>query len=335
METLRHRQEAREGATLSSHAVCAADTRGRLIPEPQCDVRTDFQRDVDRIMYSKSFRRLKRKTQVFLHPTGDHYRTRLTHTLEVSRIAKTIARALRLNEDLTEAIALGHDLGHTPFGHAGERALDAIFSGGFRHFEQSLRIVDHLEKSGEGLNLCHETRQGILNHKHGAPDDTLEAKTVRLSDRIAYINHDADDAIRAGLLAESDLPPIVHNTLGTHHSRRISTIVRDILQNSLDQPDITMSPPVQTAVDEFRNFMFRRVYQNPIAKGEEVKVKDVLGGIFTHYMDNSDKLPADHKARIEQDGLERVVCDYVSGMSDKFALDEYTRLFVPIVWQKA
>jgi len=332
MSGLRELREDLERQILSPFGLLSANSGGRLRDEAECTMRTCFQRDVDRIIYSKSFRRLKHKTQVFLHPEGDHYRTRLTHTLEVARIARTIARGLRLNEDLTEAIALGHDLGHTPFGHAGERAMSELYEGGFRHYDQSLRIVDLLENSGKGLNLTRETRIGIHHHSIGHEDDPLEARVVRLADRIAYINHDADDAIRAGLLTETDLPQEVRTTLGQSLSERVATIVNDMVAHSEGVPDIIMSHPVDTAVTIFRTFMFERVYQNPDAKGEEVKVKDVLGGIFDHYIKHPDALPEDYKNLMDKNTRARVVTDYVSGMTDKFAMDTYSALFFPAAW---
>lgn len=320
-----------EKILVSSHGVMAADSKGRQIEEEKCLLRTEFQRDIDRIVHSKSFRRLKHKTQVFLQPEGDHYRTRMTHTLEVSRIARTISRALMLNEDLTEAAALGHDLGHTPFGHAGERALKEL-CGSFKHYEQSLRVVDRLEKDGRGLNLTYEVRMAILNHTTGAPDDTLESKCVRLADRIAYINHDVDDALRAGILKVSDLPENVRNTLGVSHSVRINTITSDLIAMSFDKDDLCMSDRVQKAVDEFHEFLYERVYWNPMAKSEESKVGGILGGIYEYYMKNPDKLPEDYKALSERDGLSRVVCDYVAGMTDKFAISKYSEIFIPTSW---
>jgi len=330
--TLREQREQIEAEILSPYAVRAAETKGRARPEAECHIRTAFQRDVDRILYSKAFRRLKHKTQVFLHPEGDHYRTRLTHTLEVSRIGRTIARGLRLNEDLTEAIALGHDLGHTPFGHAGERVLGDLIAGGFHHYNQSLRVLDRLEKGGRGLNLCYETRVGIKHHSKGADDDPLEARIVRIADRIAYINHDADDAIRAGVLTEEKIPLFVRETLGEGLGNRINAIVIDLIQQSTNKTDIVMSSTVQSAVDAFRAFMFEEVYTNPTVKGEESKVEGVLGGIFGYYVKHPDKLPEDYQRIAEEDGLERAVCDYVSGMTDKFALDVYTTLFIPTTW---
>jgi len=306
---------------------------GRAVQDAPCNIRTEYQRDRDRIIHCKSFRRLMHKTQVFLAPEGDHYRTRLTHTLEVSRIARTIARGLRLNEDLTEAIALGHDLGHTPFGHAGERALDKILKDtGFRHYEQSLRVVDRLEKGGKGLNLCAETRAGIHHHTLGGSNDTLEATIVRLSDKIAYINHDADDAIRAGVLTEAMLPAIVRERLGVGLGNRINTIVTDLITQSAGKPEIVMTPAIEEAVKTFRSFMFEAVYYNQTVKGEETKVEGVLSRIFEYYFKHPEKLPESYRAHIEEDGLERVVADYVSGMTDKFALDTYETLFIPTTW---
>lgn len=328
----RQEREELERRIISPRGILAAQSRGREMPEEECRIRTCFQRDVDRIVHSKSFRRLKHKTQVFLQPEGDHYRTRMTHTLEVSRIARTIARALMLNEDLTEAASLGHDIGHTPFGHAGERALNEL-CGGFRHYEQSLRVVDRLEKDGRGLNLTYEVRMAILNHTTGAPDDTLEAKCVRLADRIAYINHDVDDAIRAGILKNSDLPENVRKTLGESHSVRINTITTDLIDRSFGKEDLSMSPDIQAAVDEFHEFLFAKVYRNPRAKSEESKVIGILGGIYGYYMKNPDKLPEDFKALSERDGLMRAVCDYVAGMTDKYAISKYSEIFIPASWQ--
>ena len=330
--TPREKREAAEGLLIGPYGVPAAASRGRPVPEEACDIRTCFQRDVDRITHSKSFRRLKHKTQVFLQPEGDHYRTRLTHTLEVSRIARTISRALDLNEDLTEAIALGHDLGHTPFGHAGERALAAINPFGFKHSEQSLRVVDRVEKEGRGLNLCMETRSGILSHTSGEREETLEAKSVRLADRIAYINHDADDAVRAGIVAPEDLPEIVKERIGRSHSLRINAILLDIIRSS-PPGDIALSPDMAEAVETFHDFMFQAVYLNPVAKGEENKVQDILKGIWEYYVNHFDKLPIEYQRIAGEDGLERAVCDYVSGMTDKYAIDQFEEIFIPAAWQ--
>jgi dGTPase len=286
---------------------------------------------VDRITHSKAFRRLKHKTQVFLQPEGDHYRTRLTHTLEVTRLARTLARALELNEDLTEAIGLGHDLGHTPFGHAGERALDAIYAEGFRHYEQSLRVVDCVEKGGEGVNLCRETRTGILSHTHGAPGDSLEAQCVRLCDRIAYINHDLDDALRAGILREEDVPSLIRQRLGERGSRRINAFVTDIIGQSAGG-ELRMSPAIEEVFSLFHGFMFENVYLNPSAKGEEAKVENILRGIWKYYVNHPDKLPPDYRFIAGRDGLERAVTDYVSGMTDSYAMETYGDIFIPIAW---
>ena len=309
----------------------AASSRGRKTPEEECQMRTCFQRDVDRITHAKSFRRLKHKTQVFLQPEGDHYRTRLTHTLEVARIARTAARALRLNEDLTEAISLGHDLGHTPFGHAGERALDEIHAGGFRHYEQSLRVVDRLERDGRGLNLCDETRIGILNHTTGQPRDTLEADVVRIADHIAYMNHDLDDAVRASILTPEDVPQIVRERIGNRNSERINSMLVDLIGHS-EEGEIRFSPEMQEAYDVFHGFMYEAVYRNPVAKGEEQKVLGILGGIWDYYVRHVDELSAVFRAVAEDEGPERAVCDYISGMTDAYALEVYGRLYIPVAW---
>ena len=325
-------KEFEELRLVCARGVRAAESAGRPSPEPECAVRTCFQRDVDRITHCKAFRRLKHKTQVFLQPEGDHYRTRLTHTLEVARIARTISRALRLNEDLTEAIALGHDLGHTPFGHAGERALNEIYSGGFRHYEQSLRVVDRLERDGRGLNLCQETRTGILNHTTGQPRGSLEADVVRISDRIAYINHDLDDAERAGIILPGDEPAIVRERLGARNSQRINAIVTDVIEASAGLDVILMSPPISEAVHEFTEFVYSHVYRNPVAKGEESKVGNILRSIWEYYVNRPSALPDDYRRLAEEDGLERAVTDYVSGMTDKYVMDIYSELFIPKSW---
>ena len=330
MPCLREQREQLELFLVGPRGLRSADSRGRETPEEPDDTRTCFQRDIDRITHSKAFRRLKHKTQVFLQPEGDHYRTRLTHTLEVTRLARTMARALRLNEDLAEAIGLGHDLGHSPFGHAGERALRDI-TGGFQHYEQSLRVVDRLEKGGAGLNLCYETRMGILHHTYGAADDTAEATVVRLADRIAYINHDLDDAMRAGILTEADVPASIRQTCGDRTSRRIDAIVTDLIENSLDG-EIRMSDGMARVFDEFHNFMFDAVYRNPDAKGEESKVRGILGGIFEHYIHHPDALPPEYKAIAHADGVGRAVCDYVAGMTDSYALAVYSDIFIPAAW---
>jgi dGTPase len=332
MSCPREKREALERVLVGPHGVLSSGSRGRATPEEPCPIRTCFQRDTDRITHSKAFRRLKHKTQVFLQPEGDHYRTRLTHTLEVTRLARTVARALELNEDLTEAIALGHDLGHTPFGHAGERALRELHPGGFHHYEQSLRVVDRLERDGKGLNLCYETRMGILNHTHGASDDTLEATVVRFSDRIAYINHDLDDAIRAGILAPEDVPRHIRERVGERNSVRINSIVTDLIENSADGA-IRMSPGMQAVFDDFHSFMYEAVYRNPKAKSEERKVSGILGGIYEYYVNHWGKLPSDYKEIAETDGVPRAVCDYVAGMTDKYAMYQYSEIFIPAAWQ--
>lgn len=327
----REERERLEHYIVGAYGVLADSSRGRLKDEEECSIRTCFQRDIDRITHSKSFRRLKHKTQVFLQPEGDHYRTRLTHTLEVSRLARTVARALSLNEDLTEAIALGHDLGHTPFGHAGERALNEIYPGGFKHYEQSLRVVDVLERDGRGLNLCYETRMGILNHTVGAPDDTLEATTVRLCDRIAYVNHDLDDSIRAGILTEEDVPARVRENCGDKNSRRINAFISDLIANS-GVGQLKMSDEMQETFNIFHAFMFSDVYTNPVAKSEENKVKGILGGLYTYYTSHPDALPDDFRGVIEHDGIERAACDYISGMTDGYAMEKYGEIFIPFAW---
>ncbi len=331
MSCPRERREQAERYIVGKYGTLACESALRPVSEPECDIRTCFQRDIDRITHCKSFRRLKHKTQVFLQPEGDHYRTRLTHTLEVSRIARTISRALELNEDLTEAIALGHDLGHTPFGHAGERALDSIYPGGFRHYEQSLRVVDVLERDGRGLNLCNETRIGILNHTTGEPRGTLEADVVRLSDKVAYINHDLDDAERAGIILPGDEPEIVRARIGRRNSERINAIVTDIIANS-GGGELRMSAGMNEAVDEFTAFMYAGLYRNSVAKGEESKVENILRGIWEYYAGRPDELPEDFRAIAERDGVERAATDYVSGMTDSYAMACYAKIFIPEAW---
>ena len=331
---LREIREELERSILSEKAVKASESRGRALPEEECDTRTCFQRDVDRITYSKAFRRLKHKTQVFLLPEGDHYRTRLTHTLEVTRIASTIARALRLNEDLTEAIALGHDIGHTPFGHAGERALNELMApeGGFRHYEQSVRLAERVEKSGRGLNLTFEVLDGIMRHTCDPKAATLEGRIVKLADRIAYINHDVDDAIRAGILSGEDIPEEVRAMLGNSHSKRINTLVTDAIEASEKAGDIVLSPGIFFVLSGFHEFMYQRVYKNPVAKKEETKVLGILSGLFEHYMQNPRELGEEFSVIAEEDGLKRAVCDYVSGMSDEYAVRKFKELYIPAEW---
>ena len=333
MMTIREELEQREHMMLSPWASRADETRGRLRPAEENEVRTCYQRDVDRIVYCKSFRRLKHKTQVFLQPEGDHYRTRLTHTLEVMRISRTIARALRLNEDLTEAIAFGHDLGHTPFGHAGEKALSDVTGKSFRHNEQSLRVVDILEKNGEGLNLTYETRMGIVCHTGDQLPDTLEGQIIRLADRIAYINHDIDDACRAGILSNRDIPVEITDVLGETHSQRINTLVMDIISHSQGLDHLERDPGVAEAMEKLRDFMFERVYRNPVAKGEESKARDIIGILYDYYMKHPGKLPTDFQPQLSFDGIERTVVDYIAGMTDKYAVYKFSEIFIPTAWQ--
>ena len=302
------------------------------VPLEPCPTRTCFQRDIDRIVHSKAFRRLKHKTQVFLEPEGDHYRTRMTHTIEVSRIARTIARGLRLNEDLAEAAAYGHDLGHTPFGHAGERVLAEIMPGGFAHNQQSLRVVDRLEKDGEGLNLTYEVRRGILCHTGPDRAETLEGQLLRLADKIAYINHDIDDAIRGKIIYPMDLPLSVSQVLGFTHSERINTLTVDIITQSQGKDQILQSPACRDAMHQLREFMFEYVYRSPVAKGEEGKAQDMLRRLFEAYVRDPDKLPPEYQAIRVEEGVERAVCDYLSGMTDKYAVEQFGELFIPHSW---
>ncbi|MDR2547108.1 MAG: deoxyguanosinetriphosphate triphosphohydrolase [Lachnospiraceae bacterium] len=330
---IREDLERRERETLSPFAAFSADTKGREREEEICDLRLDYQRDRDRILHSKSFRRLKEKTQVFLIPEGDHYRTRLTHTLEVAQNARTIAKALRLNEELTEAIALGHDLGHAPFGHAGERVLSQLCPGGFVHSEQSVRVVEVLEKSGIGLNLTHEVRDGIRNHQTSGSPATLEGKIVRFSDKIAYMHHDMNDAIRGGILSEADVPRQICDVVGETTGERLDYFIRDLISTSYEKNDISLSPAVNTALMELRDFMFERVYQNKEAKSEEKKAEMLMATLYDYYYKNHDKLPRDI-LRLEESGasLAQMVCDYLSAMTDRFAIAQYDEIFVPKSW---
>lgn len=331
--TIREGLERWEKEYLSPFATLSMDSQGRERNEEQCDIRPVFQRDRDRILHSKSFRRLKDKTQVFLAPEGDHYRTRLTHTLEVSQNARTIAKALKLNEELVEAIALGHDLGHTPFGHAGERALNDVCPFGFEHSQQSVRTVERLEKKGQGLNLTYEVRDGILNHQTSGTPHTLEGKIVRLSDKIAYIHHDMDDAIRGGILTEADVPKENGQVIGFTTGQRLDHFIHDIVIHSVNQPDIRMSPPVEEAMKKLRSFMFQRVYQNPVAKGEEGKAEALIKTLYQYYLGHIDKLPKEYLNLIsEGEPRERVVCDYIGAMSDRFAISQYDEIYIPKSW---
>lgn len=325
--------ELRESETLSKHACLSKNTRGRAVPIEESPTRTCFCRDRDRIIHSKAFRRLKHKTQVFLSPMGDHYRTRLTHTLEVSQISRTIARCLSLNEDLTEAIALGHDLGHTPFGHAGERVLNQICPFPFMHNEQSRRVCTTLEKDGKGLNLTHEVLDGILCHTGDKIADTVEGQIVRLADKIAYINHDIDDAVRAGLLTENDLPSEAVKLLGAGHTARINAMVMGTIEASTDKPFITMTEPVQKGFDILHEFLFSTVYLGSKAKVEEGKAQGIIEMLYNYYTKNPEKMPSEYIGIIEKEGKERAACDFVSSMTDGYAVDKFSQLFVPKSWE--
>ena len=332
---IREEQEKREHLIFSPYASFSDESRGRDRDEEPCPMRTIYQRDRDRIIHCKAFRRLKHKTQFFLAPEGDHYRTRLTHTLEVAQIARSIARALNLNEDLTEAIALGHDLGHTPFGHAGERTLNSLCPMGFAHYRQSIRVVEFLEKDGQGLNLTWEVRDGILNHRTSGNPSTLEGKAVRLSDKIAYINHDIDDGIRAGILKESDIPSEYTDVLGNSTKERLNTMISDIIMNSIGKNDLVMSEPVRKTMTELRKFMFESLYLNPTAKSEEAKADKLITELYRYYVANTDKLPDTYKRFITEfdERPEQVVCDYIAGMSDQYSISKFQEIFVPKAWK--
>lgn len=329
-DSIRERTLKRERETLSEYAMLCENTKGRLRAEEPCPVRTDFQRDRDRILHCSAFRRLINKTQVFLAPGNVHYRTRLTHTLEVSQIARTIARSLALNEDLTEAIALGHDLGHTPFGHAGERALNDVFPEGFTHFGQSLRVVDRLERDGEGLNLTYEVRDGILCHTRGKEADTLEGRIVKIADKIAYINHDIDDAIRGDVISEDDLPFSTHLVLGFTKAQRINTLVMSVIENTADE--IKMSDNVAEAFSELHDFMFQSVYTNPVCKSEESRADSMIKQLYKYFSENPKEMPQFYYDLSKSDGAQRAACDYISGMSDNYSVEVFTNLFIPKSW---
>lgn len=345
--TIRETIEDMEREFLSPYATLSEKSRGRDVDEPQCDIRPLFQRDRDRILHCKSFRRLKNKTQVFLTPKGDHYRTRMSHTLEVSQNARTIGKALRLNEDLVEAIALGHDLGHTPFGHAGERTLNELCKGGFVHSEQSVRIVEKLEKDGNGLNLTWEVRDGIRNHQSSTVPATPEGKIVRLSDKIAYINHDIDDAIRGQLLTEEDIPKELRNTLGFSTRERLDNLIHDVVSNSLKNIDImdkecrndlepvAMSKEMEEAMFDLRKFMFANVYQNPVAKSEERKAQRMLSQLFEYYTEHMELIPEKYRRVVEEadEPIDRAICDYIAGMTDQYAVTKFNEYFMPLAWQ--
>lgn len=332
---IRESIETWEEERLSPYASLSKNTKGRDKKEELCDIRPDYQRDRDRILHCKAFRRLKHKTQVFLSPEGDHYRTRLTHTLEVAQIARTIAKALRLNEDLTEAIALGHDLGHTPFGHSGEAILNEICKEGFAHYEQSVRVVEVLEKKGKGLNLTWEVRDGILNHRTSGHPSTLEGCIVRLSDKIAYINHDIDDAIRAKIFVEEDLPACYTDVLGNSVRERLNTLIHDIILHSYDKPEILLSPGMEEAMKGLRTWMFNHVYRCDIPKAEESKAQQLIVALYEYYLRHVEQLPEEYLYMLEtrQEKEERAVCDYIAGMSDRYAIDKFEELFVPKAWK--
>ena len=330
--TIREELELREKKDLSPFACLSSQSKGRQRPVEPCPVRTCFQQDIDRVVHCKAFRRLKHKTQVFLQPEGDHYRTRMTHTLEVARVARTICRGLGLNEDLAEAAALGHDLGHTPFGHAGERVLAEIMPGGFLHADQSLRVVDKLENDGAGLNLTYEVRRGIVCHSSGEEAETLEGRVVRISDKIAYLSADIDDALRGGVIYPLDIPAQVGQVLGTSHSQRLNTLIVDVIQASRGQNAILQSPEKKEAMALLRSFMFESVYLNPIAKGEEGKAQELIRRLFDYYMGHLEELPQEYLDIRETEGKERAVCDYIAGMTDAYAVERYQDLFIPKSW---
>ncbi len=330
--TVREQTEANEKIILCEFATLSSQSLGRISEEEPCLLRTCFQRDRDRILHSKSFRRLKHKTQVFLSPEGDHYRTRLTHTLEVSQIARTVSRALRLNEDLTEAIALGHDLGHTPFGHAGERALGEVSGIPFYHYEQSVRVAQKLEKDGKGLNLTKEVINGIERHTGGEEAFTPEGKIVRLADKIAYINHDIDDAIRAGILTNEDIPEDLRQALGDTHSGRINNMINAVISASKGS-DIKMPPDVSEKFEKLHKFMFEAVYFNPVAKSEETKAVDLIGGIYKYLRNHPKKLPPYLQTIAKEEGIDRAVCDAIAGMTDSFATRFFIDIYVPKNWE--
>lgn len=333
--TIREELEEMEINNLSKYASYSRFSKGRDVKEEDCEIRTCYQRDRDRIIHSKAFRRLKHKTQVFLAPAGDHYRTRLTHTLEVSQIARTVAKALRLNEDLTEAIALGHDLGHTPFGHAGEAALDKVCEDGFSHYKQSIRVVELLENKGKGLNLTKEVRDGIVNHRTAGNPNTLEGKIVRLADKIAYINHDIDDAIRGKILEEKNIPLEYTSVLGNSKKERLNAMISDMVRNSYNLNDIVMSSEISQAMTGLRGFMFKYVYSNPAAKGEETKAKAMLASLYNYYLEHIEEMTEEYVYLIENKGekKERVVCDYIAGMSDQFSVVKFQEIFIPNFWK--
>ncbi len=333
--TIREQFEAREVEYLSPYATLSSQSRGREIEEEPCNIRPAFQRDRDRVLHCKSFRRLKQKTQVFLSPRGDHYRTRLTHTLEVAQTARTIAKALRLNEDLVEAIALGHDLGHTPFGHAGERALNKVCPLGFEHARQGVRVVEKLEKDGRGLNLTMEVRDGILNHQTSGKPSTLEGKIVRISDKVAYLHHDIDDAIRGGIITEEDVPKEIRKTLGETTRMRLNTLVNDMIKQSMDCPEILMSAHVEGAMKDLRQFMFTNVYLNPEAKAEEKKAIQMITELYQYFCEYPEMMPRHYVVNEGKNDAnkEQIVCDYIAGMTDSYSVKVFQEIFIPNSWQ--
>lgn len=333
MENVKKFLEEKEAQTLSRYAMLSQNTKGRQREISPCDLRSEYQRDRDKILHCKSFRRLKHKTQVFLAPEGDHYRTRLTHTLEVSQIGRTIARALRLNEDLVEAIALGHDLGHTPFGHAGERKLDELVDGGFIHSKQSQRVVELLENNGKGLNLTYEVRNGIGNHRYIDKPMTLEGEIVKYADRFAYINHDIEDARRGGVIKDEDLPKDCVEVLGDSKSARINNLIADMVENSWERPYIRQSKEFDIATEKLHTFMFERVYLNKQAKSQEAKAVKMIELIFEYYLKNIDKLPQFYKSLLDDYPKDRVVCDYIASFSDRYCVRVFGELFVPDEWK--
>ena len=337
MDNIREKIEKLEMDNLSYYAVLSKNSKGRIVKEEKCSIRTDFQRDRDRIIHSKSFRRLKHKTQVFIAPEGDHYRTRLTHTLEVAQISRTLARSLKLNEDLVEAIALAHDLGHTPFGHTGEGVLNQLHPKGFYHNEQSLKVVDYLEHDDKriGLNLTYEVRDGILNHTGENKPETLEGHVVRIADRIAYINHDIDDAIRAGIINKEDIPKDCIKILGDSHGQRINTMILDVIENSLEKNKISMSDEIKDYTKKLRDFMFERVYLNSVAKKEEDKAKYIIKQLYDYYLYNFEKLSIEHRKLYKENTMkEDIICDYIAGMTDRYVVNLFRELFIPKAWGK-
>lgn len=331
--TIRENFEEKEYKVLSPYAAFSRESKGREQFETECDIRTVYQRDRDRILHSKAFRRLKDKTQVFLAPQGDHYRTRLTHTLEVSQTARTVAKALGLNEDLVEAIALGHDLGHTPFGHAGEAALNQVCPQGFAHYRQSVRVVELLEKEGKGLNLTWEVRDGIMNHRTAGSPGTLEGQVVRLCDKISYIHHDMDDAERAGIIREDDIPITIRVVLGGSSRERLNSLIHDMVINSTGQQQIKMSAEVEDAMKALRELMFNYVYRSPVAKKEEVKAKRMLTELYLYYLKNPQAVSLEYQQLMSKgEPVERVICDYISGMSDQYSIEKFKEIFVPQGW---